>query len=425
MIGFVLFGALALFLVLNVPIAVALGLATTTSILYDGRLPMTLIVQRIFVSNDSFPLLAIPFFMLAGSVMSSGGVSTRLVAFANSLVGWLTGGLAMVVTLTSMFFAAISGSSAATCAAIGSTMIPAMKEKGYDKEFSAAVIAASGTTGIVIPPSVTMVVYGVIAGVSIGDLFIGGFGPGVLMGLSMMLLIYFMAKKRGYVGEKRANAKQIITTFKDSIWGLLMPVIILGGIYGGIFTPTEAAAVAAIYGLVVGLFIYKELKLKDLPQIITSAIISTAVVMFIMDAAGLFSWIITSNRIPQNLAAYFLEVTKNPNIIMLFINILLLIVGTFLNASAAVIILAPILVPVITSVGIDPVFFGVVMTVNMAIGTITPPVGVDLFVAQTVSGVSLERITKLIWPFMLILIVDLLLITYIPQIVMFLPNLMK
>ncbi len=425
MIGFVLFGALALFLVLNVPIAVALGLATTTSILYDDRLPMTLIVQRIFVSNDSFPLLAIPFFMLAGSVMSSGGVSTRLVAFANSLVGWLTGGLAMVVTLTSMFFAAISGSSAATCAAIGSTMIPAMKEKGYDKEFSAAVIAASGTTGIVIPPSVTMVVYGVIAGVSIGDLFIGGVGPGVLMGLSMMLLIYFMAKKRGYVGEKRANAKQIITTFKDSIWGLLMPVIILGGIYGGIFTPTEAAAVAAIYGLVVGLFIYKELKLKDLPQIITSAIISTAVVMFIMDAAGLFSWIITSNRIPQNLAAYFLEVTKNPNIIMLFINILLLIVGTFLNASAAVIILAPILVPVITSVGIDPVFFGVVMTVNMAIGTITPPVGVDLFVAQTVSGVSLERITKLIWPFMLILIVDLLLITYIPQIVMFLPNLMK
>lgn len=246
MIGIVLFGALAVFLVLNVPIAVALGLATTISIIADGQLPFTLIVQRIFVANDSFPLLALPFFMLAGSVMSAGGVSTRLVAFANALVGWVTGGLAMVVTLTSMFFAAISGSSAATTAAIGSTMISSMKEKGYDKEFSAAVIAASGTTGIVIPPSVPMVVYGVVAGVSIGDLFMGGVGPGILMGLSMMIVIYFRAKKRGYVGEKRADVKTLFVTFKDSIWGLLMPVIILGGIYGGIFTPTEAAAVAAV-----------------------------------------------------------------------------------------------------------------------------------------------------------------------------------
>ncbi|MCX7780735.1 MAG: TRAP transporter large permease [Negativicutes bacterium] len=425
MTGWILFAALAVFLILNVPIAVALGLATVTAIIADGNLPLTLVVQRLFVANDSFPLLAIPFFMLAGSVMSAGGVSTRLVAFANTLVGWLTGGLTMVVTLTSMFFAAISGSSAATCAAIGSTMIPAMKEKGYDKEFSAAVIAASGTTGIVIPPSVPLVVYGVIAGVSIGDLFLGGVVPGIIMGLSMMGLIYFQAKARGYVGEDRPTLKAVFATFKESVWGLMMPVIILGGIYGGIFTPTEAAAVAAFWGIFVGMFVYRELKLKDFPKIFVSAIISTAVVMFIMDAAGLFSWIITSNRIPQNLAAYFLELTTNPHLIMLFINVLLLIVGTFLNASAAIIILAPILVPVVTKVGIDPVFFGVIMTVNMAIGTITPPVGVDLFVAQTVSGVSLERITRLIWPFILVLVVDLMLLTYIPELTMFLPTLMK
>lgn len=425
MIGWILFAALAVFLLLNVPIAVALGLATVTAVLADGHLPLTLVAQRLFVANDSFPLLAIPFFMLAGAVMSAGGVSSRLVAFANALVGWLTGGLTMVVTLTSMFFAAISGSSAATCAAIGSTMIPAMKEKGYAKDFSAAVIAASGTTGIVIPPSVPLVVYGVIAGVSIGDLFIGGIVPGIVMGLSMMGLIYFQAKKRGYKGEARTDAKSLFATFTDSIWGLMMPIIILGGIYGGIFTPTEAAAVAALWGIFVGMFVYRELKVKDLPKLFTSAIISTAVVMFIMDAAGLFSWIITSNRIPQNLAAYFLELTRNPHLIMLLINVLLLVVGTFLNASAAIIILAPILVPVVTKVGIDPVFFGVIMTVNMAIGTITPPVGVDLFVAQTVSGVSLERITRLIWPFILVLIADLMILTYVPQLIMFLPHLMK
>jgi C4-dicarboxylate transporter DctM subunit len=425
MTGWILFIALAVFLILNVPIGVALGLATAATILADGNLPLTLVVQRLFVANDSFPLMAIPFFMLAGAVMSAGGVSTRLVAFANSLVGWLTGGLTMVVTLTSMFFSAISGSSAATCAAIGSTLIPALKEKGYDKDFSAAVIAASGTTGIVIPPSVTFVVYGVVVGVSIGDLFLGGVIPGILMGLSMMGLIYFQAKAKGYKGEAKPQVKTVLAAFKDSIWGLMMPVIILGGIYGGIFTPTEAAAVAAFWGLFVGLFIYRELKVQELPKLFTSAIISTAVVMFIMDAAGLFSWIITSNRIPQNIAAYFLDLTSNPHVIMLLINVLLFVVGTFLNGSAAVIILAPILVPVVTSVGIDPVFFGVVMVVNMAIGTITPPVGVDLFVAQSISGVSIERITRQVWPFLLILIVDLMLITYIPSLVMFLPNLMK
>ncbi|RKL63661.1 TRAP transporter large permease [Thermoanaerobacteraceae bacterium SP2] len=419
-----LFISFAVFLILNIPIAVALGLATGAAVL-TSNMPLTLVVQRIFASNDNFPLMAIPFFMLAGSVMTKGGVSKRLVAFADALVGWLTGGLGIVATLAGMFFAAISGSSAATTAAIGPILFPEMEKRGYNREFAAAIVAAAGETGIIIPPSVTMVVYGVIAGVSIGDLFLGGFGPGILMGLSMAALIYFVAKRHNYGGTKWAGLANVGKTFAQSIWGLLMPIIILGGIYGGIFTPTEAAAVAVVYGLFVGFFIYKDLKLSDLPKIVEDSVKSTAVVMFIMDAAGLFSWIITSQQVPVMLANYFVSLTNNPTTILMLINILLLIVGCFLNASAAVTILAPILVPVVTQMGIDPVFFGVLMVVNLAIGTITPPVGVDLFVATTIAKIPLERISRAIVSFLVVLILDLIVITYVPGIVMWVPNMVK
>lgn len=428
-----LFISFAVLLFMSVPIAIALGVATTLAALSSG-LPLSLIVQRMIASNDSFPLMAIPFFMLAGSIMTHGGVSKRLVAFADSLVGWMTGGLGIVANLAGMFFAAISGSSAATTAAVGSVVFPEMEKRGYEKSFSAAIIAAAGMTGIIIPPSVTMVVYGVIAGVSIGDLFLGGFGPGLLMGTSMCIVVYFVSKKRGYTGKLTTEGADgieetprlsIPKAFMSALWGLMMPAIILGGIYGGIFTPTEAAAVAVVYGLFVGFFIYKDLKIEALPKILEEAILSSAMIMFIMDAAGLFSWIITSEQIPIKLATYFISLTSDPIIFLMLVNVLLLIAGMFLNASAAVTILAPILVPIVIMMGIDPVFFGVLMVSNLAIGCITPPVGVDLFVAASVSKVPIEAISKQILVFLAVLIVDLIMLTYIPGIIMWLPNIVK
>ena len=425
MIPLILFSTLLILLVIRVPIAAALGLSTALAILV-ADLPFGLIVQRMVVSNDSFPLMAIPFFVLAGNVMTYGGVSRRLVNFADTLVGWMTGGLGLVATVSGVFFSAISGSSAATTAAVGSVLFPEMEKRGYEREFSAAIVAAAGETGIIIPPSVVMVVYGVIAGVSIGDMFLGGFGPGLLMGGSMSVLIYFLARKKGLKStSKFVGFKQVAKSFSSAIWGLMMPIIILGGIYGGIFTPTEAAVVAVLWGLFVGFFIYRDLKPSDLPKIIKSSAIGAAVIMFIMNAAGLFSWLITSEQIPHKLAAVFLEISGSPLVFLMLINVLLLITGTIINASAAVTILAPILVPVAMTFNIDLVFFGVLMVVNMAIGCITPPVGVDLFVATTISGVSIERIAKSIFPFLLVLLVDLLLITYIQDIIMWLPHFLR
>jgi C4-dicarboxylate transporter DctM subunit len=429
MIVSLLFISFAIFIFINIPIAVALGLATMLAAIGSG-LPLTLIVQRMYASNDSFPLMAIPFFMLAGSVMTNGGVSRRLVEFADALVGWMTGGLGIVANLAGMFFAAISGSSAATTAAVGGVVFPEMEKRGYERSFAACTVAAAGMTGILIPPSVTMVVYGVIAGVSIGDLFLGGFGPGILMGLSMCVVVYFISKRRGYKGvrisERAGTAKtNVVKAFLSAVWGLLMPIIILGGIYGGIFTPTEAAAVAVVYGLFVGFFIYKDLKMKDIPKILTESVIGTAVVMFIMNAAGLFSWLITREQIPVHLANYFVSLTHNPTVFLMLVNVLLLIAGMFLNASAAVTILAPILVPVAMAMGIDPVFFGVLMVANLAIGCLTPPVGVDLFVAASVSKVSIEKISKQIVVFLVVLLFDLILLTYVPGITMWLPNMAR
>lgn len=419
-----LFISFAIFILINIPIGASLGLSTAIASI-KGGLPLTLVVQRMFASNDSFPLMAIPFFMLAGSIMTYGGVSKRLVAFADSMVGRFTGGLGIVADLAGMFFAAISGSSAATTAAVGPILFPEMEKRGYDKSFAAAILAAAGETGILIPPSVPMVVYGVIAGVSIGDLFLGGFGPGILMGLSMAVVIYVISKRRGYAGSTATERLPISKAFISAIWGLLMPIIILGGIYGGIFTPTEAAAVAVLYGLIVGFFIYKDLKMKDLPKIFEDAVTGTAVVMFIMDAAGLFSWILTREQIPVTLANYFVSLSSNPTTYLMLVNVLLLVAGCFLNASAAITILAPILVPIAIKMGIDPVFFGALMTANLAIGCLTPPVGVDLFVATSISKVPIEKISKQILIFISVLIIDLVILTYVPAITMWLPNMMR
>ena len=425
MITLVLFSILVVLLLCKVPVAIALGCACIGAMLIDGGIPLIVVGQRIFAANDSFPLLAVPFFMLAGAIMTKGGMSGRLVDFAQCIVGSLRGGLAMVATVAAMFFAAISGSSAATTAAVGGSLIPAMERKGYAKDFAAATVAAAGTTGIVIPPSTAMVVYGVITGTSIGELFMGGFIPGILMGIAMMIVIYISATKRGYKGEPRATASQLGKAFREAIWGLMMPVIILGGIYGGIFTPTESAAVASVYGLVVCVFIYKEIGFKDLAGIVKSAIHATSTVLFILSTAGLFGWFLVANNIPQQMATAMIAISSNPLIILLVINLFLLFCGTFLNATAAISILAPIFFPIVTSIGIDPVAFGVIMTFNLAIGMITPPVGVDLFVAQSISGLSLETISKAAVPFLISLLTVLALISIFPQLITFLPSTMK
>ncbi|MBA7576822.1 C4-dicarboxylate TRAP transporter large permease protein DctM [subsurface metagenome] len=419
----IIFISFATLLLIGAPIGVALGLSSAVVTYTIMKIPLMIVVQRMFTAIDSFSFMAIPFFMLAGSFMASGGVTKRLVEFANSLVGFITGGLALVVAVTGMFFAAISGSSAATTAALGATLFDEMERKGYKRDFAAAIIAAGGTVGIVIPPSITLVVFGVTAGVSIGDLFLGGFAPGIIMGVSMCILSYFLCKKKGLKGTGRLSLINIIKSFKDSFFALMMPVIILGGIYGGIFTPTEAAAVAAVYGLIIGFFVYRELTIKNLPSVILKAAVSTTVIMFIVGGANLFGWILTNARVPHSVAMFMTSISSSHIVFLMLVNILLLFVGTLVNASAAVVILVPILFPVAMSFGINPIFFGVLMIVNLAIGCITPPVGLDLFVVCGITKLPIEKVTKAIFPYLVVLILDLLVITYFPQIILFILNL--
>lgn len=420
---FILLGSFLLLTILGVPVAYSLCLSVSIILFQYLHMPQVLVTQIMYSGIDSFSFMAVPFFMLAGAFMSAGGVTKRLVNFASSIVGSFTGGLAQVVAVSGMFFAAISGSSAATTAAIGSTMIDEMENKGYDRDFATGVVAAGGTVGIIIPPSITLVVYGVIAGVSIGDLFMGGFAPGIIMGVSMCLVSFFIARKKGWKGVGEFSFKTMVISFKDSFFALLTPVIIIGGIYGGIFTPTEAAAVAAVYGILVGLFIYKELKIKDFPKILFQAVISTTLIMFIVGAAKVFGWMLTNLEIPHRLGLYITSITSSPVVFLMVMNVLLLIIGTLVNASAAVIILTPIFLPVAMQLGINPLFFGVLMVVNLGIGCITPPVGLDLFVASAIAEVPLEKVMRAVLPYLFVLLIDLVLFTFFPIIITFLPTL--
>ncbi|MDE5833601.1 MAG: TRAP transporter large permease [Desulfovibrio sp.] len=414
-----------LILVTGAPIAVGLGLSSAIALYAVMDMPLFVVVQRMFTSVDSFSFMAVPFFMLAGAFMSEGGVTRRIVDFSMAMVGALAGGLALVVAVAGMFFAALSGSSAATTAAIGASMIDEMERRGYPRSFAAAVVASGGTVGIVIPPSITMVVYGSIANTSIADLFMAGFVPGILMGVSMCVVSWFISKKKGYKGEGYFSLKRLLYSFKDCFWALMMPVIILGGIYSGIFTPTEAAAVAAVYGAFVGFFIYRELKLKDLPRTLLNAAYNTTMIMFVVGAANLFGWILTSAQVPHALAQSFATLTDSPLVFLMLVNVLLLFIGTLINASAAIVILTPILLPVALGMNIDPVFFGVLMVINLAIGCITPPVGLDLFIVSSITGISIDKVTAKVIPYLLMLLVDLVVFTYFPSIITFMPALMK
>ncbi|WHH57022.1 TRAP transporter large permease [Petroclostridium sp. X23] len=425
MISLILFGSFVVFLILNVPIGVALGLSSMVTIFYGGKLNISFMTQSLVTSVDSFPLMAVPFFILAGEIMGRGGISSRLLKTAKLVCGKYTGGLALVTVVTCMFFAAISGSGPATVAAIGGLMVPSMIEKGYNKGFAASIIASAGGIGVIIPPSIPMVIYCVSTGVSISTIFIAGFIPGVLIGVALMIWSWYYAKKNGYTGDsEKYTLKEKWAVVNDAKWSLLVPVIILGGIYGGIFTPTEAAAVAVIYGLVIGVFVYRDIKLPDIADILIKSSLVTATCMIILGTATTFGRLLTVEQIPVKLANAIIAFTDSKIVILLLINILLLFVGCFMETLAAIIILAPILLPVVTAVGVDPVHFGIIMIVNLAIGFITPPLGVNLFVTCGIAKLSLEEISKAIIKPLGILIVVLLLITYIPAISLALPGLL-
>jgi C4-dicarboxylate transporter DctM subunit len=422
--GIIMFVCLIIFFALGVPIAISMGLAAAVAIIWDGGTPLIVLVQRSFTSIDSFPIMSIPFFVLAGVLMEFGGISKRLVAFANALTGHFSGGLAIVTVVTSMFFAAISGSSAATTAALGSILIPAMIARGYHKNFAGAVQSASGELGVIIPPSIPLILYGISTETSIGDLFMAGFIPGIMIGLSLIITVFIIAKKRGYAKETRKSGKELWISFKESFFALLMPVIILGGIYGGYFTPTEAAGIAVAYAFIVGTLVYREIKISKIMNILTTSVVTTSAIMFILASAGLFGWILTREGIPQDVAQFFMGISDNPYVFLLLVNVFLLVVGMFMETNASIIILAPLLVPVAVTLGIDPVHFGIIMIVNLALGMCTPPLGINLFISASLAKINLLQITRGMLPFYFVLLLTLLLITYFPQISMFIPHLL-
>ena len=425
MISAILFISFFIFLILGVPIGICLGLSSVCAILYSGT-SLTIVATNMYSGISKFLLLAIPFFVLSGNIMAKAGISKRLIKFVDTCVGHKKGGIAIVCVIVACFFGAISGSGPATVAALGAVLIPAMVEQGgFSAPFSTALMATSSSIAIVIPPSIAFVVYASITGVSIADMFTAGIVPGILMGVALVIVVMIEARKNNIQSsQKRASGKERWEAFKDAFWGLLMPVIILGGIYGGIFTPTEAAAVSVIYSIIVGCVIYRELDLKKLIQCTKNACETTASILIVIGCAAGFSKVLTLGRIPTTVASAMMSLTDSKIVILLLINVLLLIVGCFMETLCAIMILAPILYPVVTAMGVDVTHFGIIMVVNLAIGFITPPLGVNLFVASRVGETTLDTVIKGIIPFLILMIVTLLCITYIPAISMFLPNLM-
>ncbi|MEW6662410.1 MAG: TRAP transporter large permease [Bacillota bacterium] len=418
-----LFGTMFLLLLLNVPIAISLGMASIVTLnLGTMPTPPLVVAQRMFTAIDSFPFMAIPFFMLAGSIMEFGGISRRLINFTKTLVGGVPGGLGVITIVASAFFGAISGSNPATVAAIGGIMIPSMIKAGYPKDFASAIAAAGGTLGVIIPPSIPMVTYGVVASVSIGTLFMAGFIPGIMIALGLTLVVVFYARKLGLKGEKRATFKEFLAASKDAILALIMPLIILGGIYGGVFTPTEAASVAVVYAFLISAFVYREIKLKDMGGIFVKAGLSTSVVLLVVATSASFSWLITSAQIPAAVTQAMLSISNNIFVLTLLINVLLLILGTFLETQAIILLIAPILLPLAVQIGIDPILLGIIMVVNTSVGMITPPMAVNLFVACGISNLRIEQISRRIVPFLIIEIITILLISNFPKLSLWLPQ---
>lgn len=420
----VLFGVFAILLALNVPIGISLGIPSIIAIII-ADLPLEMLPINVFSAASKFSLLAIPFFIIAGNIMEKAGISEKLIDLAKAMVGHRRNGVGMVCVIVSCFFAAISGSGPATVAALGIIMIPAMINAGYKPTYAASLMAAGGAIGVIIPPSITYIVYGSISGASIGEMFMAGIIPGLMMGAALVIVTMIVSKKADLKPLEKATGNEKKKAFKDAIWGLLMPVIILGGIYSGIFTPTEAAAVSAVYGLVIGVYVYKRIKLNDMRKLIINSASQTGVVLFVMITASLFAWVITVDGIAADIGTWITNITNGNIILFLMLtNVILLIAGCVMDAVSALYIFTPILLPVALSMGYDRTSFGILMCVNLAIGLITPPVGVNLYVACGIANVSIKELIKDLLPIIIGLLVVLLIVTYFPQIPMILPNLL-
>ncbi len=420
----ILFVTLFVLMGLGMPVAISLGLASLLTIMLVGTDSLASLTIKIFETSEHYTLLSIPFFVLAGALMSTGGVAKRMVAFAVAAVGHMRGGLAIASVMACTLFAAVSGSSPATVVAVGSIVIAGMVKSGYPKEFGAGVICNAGTLGILIPPSIVMVVYAAVTEVSVGRMFMAGVIPGLLLAFLLALAVWWRAGKLTLTKTERASGGEIWRTFRESVWGLLLLVIIMGGIYGGIFTPTEAAAVSAVYAVFVAVAIYRDISPRRLPEVFLDAGKTTVMLMFIIANALLFAHVLTTERIPQTIAEHILAAGMQPWMFLLVVNIILLVAGNFMEPTGIILILAPIFFPIATQLGIDPIHLGIIMVVNMEIGMITPPVGLNLFVTSGITGMSIVQVTRAALPWLSILLAFLLLVTYIPQISLFLPQLM-
>ncbi|MCJ8168291.1 C4-dicarboxylate TRAP transporter large permease protein DctM [Atopomonas sediminilitoris] len=417
-----LFICLFALMLIGVPIAVSLGLSGALTIMIFSEDSVRSLAIKLFETSEHYTLLAIPFFLLAGAFMTTGGVARRLIDFANACVGHIRGGLAIAAVLACMLFAALSGSSPATVAAVGSIAIAGMVRSGYPQAFGAGIVSTAGTLGILIPPSIVMVVYAAATETSVGKLFMAGVVPGLLLGLALMVAIYVIARKKNLPALPRASLREWLSSGRRALWGLLLMVIILGGIYSGMFTPTEAAAVSAVYAGFIALFVYKDMRVRECPKVLLDAGKLTIMLMFIIANAMLFAHVLTTEQIPQSIAASVVEMGLSPWMFLLLVNVLLLIAGNFMEPSAIILILAPILFPIAMELGIDPIHLGVIMVVNMEIGMLTPPVGLNLFVTSAVTGMSLPATIRAAAPWLVLLLGFLVLVTYVPAISLWLPE---
>jgi len=424
MSGIVIFALLLALMLTGMPISISLGLTVLTFLFTMTDVPLESVALKLFTGIEKFEIMAIPFFILAGNFLTHGGVAKRMIRFATSIVGHLHGGLALGGVVACALFAAVSGSSPATVVAIGSILLPAMVKQGYPNKFGVGVIGTAGALGILIPPSIVMVIYAVSTNSSIGRLFIAGIIPGLLLAALLMFVTWVVAKMRNYPRMPRASLKEVWSSFRESVWGLFLIVVVIGGIYAGIFTPTEAAAMSAAYAFFVSVFIYKDLSLKQVPKVLLDSANLSAMILYIITNAVLFSFLLTSEQIPQAISVWINEMGLSPWMFLVVVNILLLIAGNFMEPSSILLITAPILFPVAMKLGIDPIHLGIIMTVNMEIGMITPPVGLNLYVASGISGMGLTETTKACAPWILVMIAFLLLITYVPIISLWLPNLL-
>ena len=419
----ILLGSFLFMLFIRIPIAFSLGLSTMFTAFYVGLPPMV-VMQQMVKGINSFSLMAIPFFIIAGEIMGQGGISDRLIKFSNVIIGWMRGGLAMVNILASMFFGGISGSSVADVSSIGSIMIPMMEKKGFDKDYSINVTITSSVQGIIIPPSHNMIIYSLAAGggISVAKLFLGGIVPGVLLGIALMILSYAIAVKRDYPREEKVSFKEALRITRDSILGLLTAVIIIGGVTTGIFTATESAAIAAVYAFIITFFVYRDIPISKFVDILRSSLSTLAMVVAIIATSSAFAWMMSYLQVPAMITDALLDLSSNPIIIMLLVNLILLFLGTIMDMAPLILIATPILLPVVRSIGMDPITFGVVMMLNLGVGLLTPPVGSTLFVGCSIGNAPIEKIAKSLMPFYAVLIIMVLLLSFVPALTLWLPN---